>query len=47
MPPRSPKMKPLHLFGFSARLVAEVDSGFQKFSHADDCHGLSPFCWFC
>jgi hypothetical protein len=27
--------------------VAEVDSGFQKFSHADDCHGLSPFLLVC
>jgi hypothetical protein len=23
--------------------VAEMNSGFQKLSHADDCHGLSPF----
>src|SRR4051795_4303766 len=35
--------EPLHLRVPAARLVAEVDSGFQKLSHADDCHGLSPF----
>ena len=33
----------LHLRVPAARLVAEMDSGFQKLSHADDCHGLSPF----
>jgi hypothetical protein len=33
----------LHLRIPAARLVAEVNSGFQKLSHADDCHGLSPF----
>src|SRR5439155_16602060 len=35
--------EPLHLRVPAARLVAEVHSGFQKLSHADDCHGLSPF----
>src|SRR5206468_5271813 len=33
----------LHLRVPAARLVAEMNSGFQKLSHADDCHGLSPF----
>jgi hypothetical protein len=33
----------LHLRIPAARLVAEMHSGFQKLSHADDCHGLSPF----
>src|SRR6478736_3140710 len=37
----------LHLRIPATRLVAEVDSGFQKFSHADDCHGLSPFLLVC
>ena len=41
MPPRSVKMKRLHLRVPAARLVAEMDAGLQELSHADD--GMGAF----
>jgi len=37
-----PEDESLHLRVPATGLMAEVHSGFQKLSHADDCHGLRP-----